>query len=87
MKTCEHDIEVGKFCAKCAAKPKIPYVYSREQVIALNPIRKAQGLPPLTGNETYESQGLVYCPCSGQCHRSKSPCSLTCAGHDIRGLK
>lgn len=27
------------------------------------------------------------CPCSGQCHKSLSPCSLTCYGHDPRTIR
>lgn len=56
---CKHGIPVGKFCGQCprvatVGDPKPVYVYSRDAVIALNPIRKAQGLSPLTGFETYE---------------------------------
>jgi len=55
MKTCTHGIIIGRFCAKCATTNSTPpYVYSREQVIALNPIRATQGHKPLTGKERYE---------------------------------
>lgn len=53
MKTCAHGVQIGRFCAKCPQT--VPaYVYSREAVIALNPIRKAHGQKPLTGREVYE---------------------------------
>lgn len=53
MKTCEHGVQVGRFCAKCATRPQLPYCYSREQVIALNPIRAKQGLPPLKEGDSW----------------------------------
>ena len=57
MRKCEHGLEVGKFCASCAAeKPKgqaPAYCYSRDEVVALNPIRKAQGLPPLKEGDSW----------------------------------
>jgi len=53
VRTCEHGVVVGKFCAKCTPN-KVPYCYSREEVIALNPIRKAQGLPPLREGDRYD---------------------------------
>lgn len=52
MKLCAHGIQIGKYCAKCPAQTPA-YVYSRDAVIALNPIRKAQGHAPLTGREVY----------------------------------
>lgn len=54
MQTCTHGVQVGRFCAKCPKAQQPYYVYSRDAVIALNPIRKAQGQVPLTGREVYE---------------------------------
>lgn len=43
--------------APASPAEKLPYVYSREEVIGLNPIRAQQGLPPLDMPE--EAQALV----------------------------
>lgn len=56
MRECAHGVSAGRFCARCARRPRPPvpaYCYSRELVIALNPIRKAQGLPPLREGDPY----------------------------------
>jgi len=55
VRKCEHGVEQGRFCARCSTKPsnKIPYCYSRAEVIALNPVRAKQGLPPLKEGDSY----------------------------------
>ena len=56
MKPCAHGVLAGKFCARCPRVQAPVYVYDRQAVIALNPVRARQGLKPLTGRETYDKR-------------------------------